>query len=58
MLLIPSPHIPEVVEAMMRNPHGEMKYPDQRITWAQAVYLSEQQYSTVNKLIQAFRTNL
>ncbi|KFM67863.1 Inhibitor of nuclear factor kappa-B kinase subunit alpha, partial [Stegodyphus mimosarum] len=50
--------IPPIVENMMRNPRTEMKYQEQRTSWAQAVYLSHQENTLANRLIHAFKANL
>ncbi|XP_055937450.1 inhibitor of nuclear factor kappa-B kinase subunit alpha-like [Argiope bruennichi] len=50
--------IPNDVENMMRNPHDKVDYLSQRSVWSQAVFLSHQEFSLVNRLVQAFKANL
>ncbi|GFU80378.1 inhibitor of nuclear factor kappa-B kinase subunit alpha [Trichonephila clavipes] len=58
MITSSSTVIPSDVENMMRNPHDKVNYQQQRNIWSQAVYLSQQESSLINKLIQAFKANL
>ncbi|GFY79259.1 inhibitor of nuclear factor kappa-B kinase subunit alpha [Trichonephila inaurata madagascariensis] len=58
MITSSSTVIPSDVENMMRNPHDKVNYQQQRSIWSQAVYLSQQESSLINKLIQAFKANL
>ncbi|GBM09104.1 Inhibitor of nuclear factor kappa-B kinase subunit alpha [Araneus ventricosus] len=50
--------IPTDVENMMRNPHDKIDYLSQRTVWSQAVFLSQQEFSLVSRLVQAFKANL
>ncbi|GIY09678.1 i-kappa-B kinase [Caerostris extrusa] len=50
--------IPPAVENMMRHPHVKVEYQMQRTVWSQAIYLSQQEFNLVSRLIQGFKANL